>query len=40
MNTASPLIQDAAELLLDQVGPLRLRSCPYIATPRQEAFPA
>jgi predicted phage terminase large subunit-like protein len=30
--------QHAAERLLELVGPLRLRFCPWAATPRQEAF--
>lgn len=38
MNSISAVVQPAAEMLLDLVGPLRVRSCPLVPTPRQEAF--
>jgi predicted phage terminase large subunit-like protein len=38
VSALSPTQQAAGELLLNLVGPLRLRSCPLLPTPRQEAF--
>src|SRR3989442_15661223 len=38
ITTLTTLQQQAAEPLLELIGPLRLRSCPLQPTPRQEAF--
>ncbi|HEY8777177.1 MAG TPA: phage terminase large subunit [Gaiellaceae bacterium] len=38
ITTLTKLQQQAAEPLLELIGPLRLRSCPLQPTPRQEAF--